>query len=154
MKNTVFKKKDLKIINHYKNRIQKGENIFYEMINKLNLELATSELAYISHWITPKIEKRRYSTRFFIARTAAQEAIHDGTEGVESKWINPKDAIAKFKNGKFPMIMPTIKNLEMISEYTKTSVLLDDMNNKTKDAIPKVEPIFEMVNGEAKLISY
>ena len=52
------------------------------------------------------------------------------------------------------MIMPTIKNLEMISEYTNTSVLLDDMNNKTKDAIPKVEPIFEMVNGEAKLISY
>ena len=154
LKNTVFKNEDLKIINHYKNRIQKGENIFYEMINKLNLELATSELAYISHWITPKIEKRRYSTRFFIARTTAQEAIHDGTEGVESKWINPKDAIAKFKNGKFPMIMPTIKNLEMISEYTNTSALLDDMNNKTKDAIPKVEPIFEMVNGEAKLISY
>ncbi len=154
LNNTVFKNDDLKIINYYKNKMQKGEHIFYEMIDKLNLELATSELAYISHWITPKIEKRRYSTRFFIARTTSQEAVHDGIESVKSKWINPKDALARSKNGEFTMIMPTIKNLEMISEYTNTSVLLTDMNNKTKDTIPKVEPIFEIVNGELKLISY
>ena len=154
LKNTVLNKDDLTIIDQYKSKILKGENIFYQMIDTLNLELATNELAYISHWVTPKIEKRRYSTRFFIARTTAQEAIHDGTEGVESKWINPKDALAQSKNGEFPMIMPTIKNLEMISEYTNTSLLLDDMNNKTKDAIPRVEPIFKMVNGEPKLISY
>ena len=154
MQNTVFNNDDLKIIDHYKNRIQKGENIFYEMIDKLNLELATSELAYISHWITPKIEKRRYSTRFFIARTTTQEAVHDGTEGVESKWINPKVALEESKIGKFSMIMPTIKNLEMISEYSNSAQLLTDMNDKSKESIPKVEPIFEIVNGEPKLISY
>ena len=154
LQNTVFNNDDLKIIDHYKNRIQKGENIFYEMIDKLNLELATSELAYISHWITPKIEKRRYSTRFFIARTTTQEAVHDGTEGVESKWIDPKIALHESKIGRFPMIMPTIKNLEMISEYSNSAKLLADMNDKSNDSIPKVEPIFEIVNGEPKLISY
>ena len=124
------------------------------MIDHLNLELATSELAYISHWITPKIEKRRYSTRFFIARTTAQEATHDGTEGVESKWVNPKIALEESKNGNFPMIMPTIKNLEMICGFANTSELLSFMNNKDKNDIPNVEPVFEIVDGEPKLIRY
>ena len=123
LKNTVLNKDDLKIIDQYKSKILKGENIFYQMIDTLNLELATNELAYISHWVTPKIENRRYSTRFFIARTTEQVAVHDGVEGVESKWINPEEALQESKSGNFPMIMPTIKNLEMICGYTDTCLL-------------------------------
>ena len=154
LKKTIFRDGDLKIINQYKDRILSGENIFFEMIDNLNLELATKELSYISHWVTPKIEKRRYSTRFFIARTTDQEAIHDGTEGVESKWINPEEALKQSRSGNFPMIMPTIKNLEMICGYINTSELLSAMNNKNKSDIPNVEPVFEIVDGEPKLISY
>ena len=144
----------LKIIDQYKSKILQGENIFYEMIDILNLELATNELAYISHWVTPKIEKRRYSTRFFIARTTDQLAVHDGVEGVESKWINPEEALQECKSGNFPMIMPTIKNLEMICGFTDTAELLSTMNNKNKSDIPNVEPVFEIVDGEPKLIRY
>ena len=154
LRSKVFKDDDLKIINQYKDRILKGENIFYQMIENLNLELATNELAYISHWITPKIEKRRYSTRFFVARTTDQEAIHDGIEGVKSRWINPEEALELSKSGNFPMIMPTIKNLEMISGHADTYELLYAMNNKDKSNIPNVEPVFELVDGEPKLISY
>ena len=154
LRSKVFKDDDLKIINQYKDRILKGENIFYQMIENLNLELATNELAYISHWITPKIEKRRYSTRFFVARTTDQEAIHDGIEGVKSRWINPEEALELSKSGNFPMIMPTIKNLEMISGHADTYELLYAMNNKDKSNIPNVEPVFELVDGEPKLIGY
>ena len=52
------------------------------------------------------------------------------------------------------MIMPTIKNLEMICGFSDTNELLTVMNNKDKSDIPNVEPIFEIVNGEPKLISY
>ena len=154
LKNTVLNKDDLKIIDQYKSKILQGENIFYQMIDTLNLELATNELAYISHWVTPKIEKRRYSTRFFIARTTDQVAVHDGVEGVESKWINPEEALQESKSGNFPMIMPTIKNLEMICGFTNTAELLSTMNNKNKSDIPNVEPVFEIVDGEPKLIRY
>ena len=154
LKNTAFRDEDYGVINQYKNRILQGENIFFEMIDKLNLELATNELAYISHWVTPKIERRRYSTRFFIARTTDQKAIHDGIEGIESKWINPEEALEKFNNGKYPMIMPTIKNLELICGYDNASELLSVMNRKDTNDIPNVEPVFEIVDGEAKLISY
>ena len=67
IKNTVLEDDDLETLSQFKDRILQGENIFYEMIDNLNLDLSTNELAYISHWVTPKIEKRRYSTRFFIA---------------------------------------------------------------------------------------
>ena len=154
LKNTVLQNHDLEILSQFKDRIIRGENIFYEMIDNLNLELATNELAYISHWITPKIEKRRYSTRFFVARTTDQEAVHDGTEGVESQWINPEEAIEKSNAGNFSMIMPTIKNLELICGYSDTFELLSAMNNKDKSDIPNVEPVFEIVDGEPKLISY
>ena len=154
LKNTVLNDDDLKIIDQYKSKILQGENIFYQMIDTLKLELATNELAYISHWVTPKIEKRRYSTRFFIARTTDQVAVHDGVEGVESKWINPEEALQECESGNFPMIMPTIKNLEMICGYTDTSELLLNMNNKDKSDIPNVEPVFEIVDGEPKLVRY
>ena len=154
LKNTTFNVNELAVVNQYKDRIIKGENIFYEMLDDLSLELATNELAYISHWVTPKIERRRYSTRFFVARTTEQEAVHDGSEGVESKWINPKAALEQSKGGTLPMIMPTIKNLEMISDYADTFELLSVMNNKEKNDIPNVEPVFEVVDGVPKLIRY
>ena len=66
---TKFTDNELKIINQYKEKLLSGDCVFNELLDKLNFSLATNELAYISHWITPKIEKRRYSTRFFVART-------------------------------------------------------------------------------------
>ena len=145
---------ELDNINQYKKKLLNGKDVFLELIEKFDLTLSTNEIAYISHWVTPKIEKRRYSTRFFVARSTDQEAVHDGTEGVESKWINPEEAIKQFKAGDLPMIMPTIKNLEMICGFTDTSELLSFMNNKDKNDIPNVEPVFEIVDGEPKLIRY
>ena len=154
LKNTVLNKDDLTIIDQYKSKILQGENIFYQMIDTLNLELATNELAYISHWIPPKIEKRRYSTRFFVARTTHQEAIHDGSEGVESQWINPQIALSLYHAGNYPMIMPTIKNLELIKDFSDTNSLLLEMNKKEENEIPRVEPVFKIRNGKPELISY
>ncbi len=42
----------------------------------------------------------------------------------------------------------------MICGYTDTSELLLSMNNKDKSDIPNVEPVFEIVDGEPKLIRY
>ena len=131
-----------------------GKDVFLELIDKFDLTLSTSEIAYISHWITPKIEKRRYSTRFFIARCPNQLASHDGLEGVESRWLEPKVALDLYQSGEFPMIMPTIKNLELIKDFQNTQTLLLSMKDKSITDIPKVEPIFDVVDGKPKLVSY
>ena len=151
---TTFTHNELKIINQHKEKLLKGNSAFNELLDKLNFSLATNELAYISHWITPKIEKRRYSTRFFVARTTHQEAIHDGSEGVESQWINPQIALSLYHAGNYPMIMPTIKNLELIKDFSDTNSLLIEMNKKEENEIPRVEPVFKIRNGKPELISY
>ena len=88
--------------------------------------LATDRLAYLAHWITPKIEKRRYATRFFVAQApSGQEGIHDGSESVSSLWIKPEDALKRQEEGSLLMIMPTIKNLQSICGYSNTEELLN-----------------------------
>ena len=45
----------------YRNRLNAGEAVLEEMCKNEKLTLATERLAYLAHWITPKIEKRRYT---------------------------------------------------------------------------------------------
>ena len=50
---------ELDNINQYKKKLLNGKDVFLELIEKFDLTLSTNEIAYISHWVTPKIEKRR-----------------------------------------------------------------------------------------------
>ena len=78
--------------------------------------------------------------------------LHDGEENTASLWINPNLALEQFKKGTLPMIMPTIQNLKLISKFNNTNDLLIEMKNKNLIDIPVVEPKFEIINGEAKLV--
>jgi 8-oxo-dGTP pyrophosphatase MutT (NUDIX family) len=142
-----------KLINQYRNKLLKGEHIFLDMMNALNMQLATDQLAYISHWVTPEIEKKRYDTRFFIAKSPAQEADHDGYEGVDSRWVNPEHALQEMKEGKFPIIMPTIKSLEFVANYKTTNELLELNKKNTYKNIPTIEPKLIIENGKPKLVT-
>ena len=44
------------------------------------------------------------------------------------------------------------KNLKLISKFNNTKDLLIEMKNKNLVDIPVVEPKFEIINGEAKLV--
>jgi 8-oxo-dGTP pyrophosphatase MutT (NUDIX family) len=139
---------EMDVLNAYQDRLNKGEPVLLELCKKLNIKLAVDRLAYVSHWVTPKMEMRRYSTRFFIAIAPEdQDAIHDGSEGVESIWISPEEALKKGDEGDFPIILPTIKNLESIVGFTDTHSLL-----KTKvdyqNEVSCIEPKFFMKDGK------
>ena len=134
---------------NFRKRLNEGEPVLAEMCKSEELFLATDRLAYLAHWITPKVEKRRYDTRFFIAQApAGQDAIHDGSESVNSIWIKPEDALKQFEEGKLLMIMPTIKNLESICGYNNTKELLEDKNSINPYDIATIEPKFFMKDGK------
>jgi hypothetical protein len=119
------------------------------MCEKEGITLATNRLAYLAHWITPKIEKRRYTTRFFIALApSGQEGIHDGSESVNSLWIKPEDALSRHAEGTLLMIMPTIKNLENICGFNNTEELLKDKVTMDSKDIPTIEPKFFIKDGK------
>jgi hypothetical protein len=109
----------------FKKKINNKELSFIDMLKQFNIYPAIDVLNYFSHWITPETEKKRYSTKFFLANLPKnQTALHDGFEGVESLWISPDKALKLYKSGKFPIIFPTIKSLETLREFTSTKELL------------------------------
>ena len=118
----------------YQAQINNGEINFFDILIQLNLYPDINNLKFLSHWTTPLTEKKRYSTKFFLSRLPNnQQAVHDGFEGVESLWITSQKALNLYNNGKFPIILPTIKSLEELSKYASTSELLDNTSNSNLD---------------------
>ncbi len=126
----------------WRDRLNAGESgVLEEMCARENLRLATDQLAYVSHWITPVGQSKRYDTRFFVARAPAeQEALHDGHETVESAWIRPETALSRFAAGKLNMISPTLKNLESIAGYSSTEELIEAKRAIDPSTIPTILP--------------
>ncbi len=91
-----------------------------------SLSLATDRIAYLSHWITPVSEKKRYDTRFFVAAVPENQAsLHDDIESVSQLWITPSDALGMQSRGELMLRFPTIKTLEMLSGYDSTAAALE-----------------------------
>jgi 8-oxo-dGTP pyrophosphatase MutT (NUDIX family) len=58
---------------------------------------------YFAHWITPSVEKRRYSAKFFIAlMPEGQVASPDNKETVDEVWVTPTEAIERSKELNLP----------------------------------------------------
>ena len=137
------------ILNDLRRQLNDGSIFFIEILRKLNLRLAVDRILYLSHWVTPKIESRRYSTRFFITSIPNdQEAIHDGYEAVDSLWIKIEKALNDYEQGTFPIIMPTIKNLEAIAGYSSTVSILEDKESIPPSEILTIEPKFFFEKGK------
>lgn len=91
-----------------------------------NLRLVTDNIHYVSHWITPIGEPRRFDTRFFIARAPeAQEPLHDDNETIASLWVSPLEALARHARGDLAMVSPTTSNLQFLASYGTTDEALN-----------------------------
>lgn len=63
---------------------------------KAGLEWSTDTLVPWSHWITPSIEPKRFSARFFVCELpSGQTPSFDDIETVEETWVRPADAVAR-----------------------------------------------------------
>jgi 8-oxo-dGTP pyrophosphatase MutT (NUDIX family) len=102
--------------------VNDGELGFIDMCLQENLRLTTDTMHYVSHWITPIGEVRRFDTRFFIAPAPpAQAPLHDDRETIDSLWVSPREALDRCERGELAMIPPTISNLEFLLPHWTTA---------------------------------
>lgn len=103
-----------------------------------------------SRWITPAGVPKRFDTYFFVAEAGRDlNATPENREATEAAWISPADAIRREADGSFPMIFPTIKNLEAIRDFDSVAALLASRRGVE---IPIFRPILELSGGLRRIV--
>lgn len=130
-------------------RLNRGEpGALRAMCEAEALVLAADRLAYVSHWITPLDQVRRFDTRFFVARAPHhQEALHDGAEVVHSLWLRPEEALERFREGRLRLISPTRSNLEGLCGHASADALLAARSAVDPRHIPAIRPRMSRRDG-------
>jgi 8-oxo-dGTP pyrophosphatase MutT (NUDIX family) len=103
-----------------------GSMNWADFVRRNKLSLHCGALQYVSHWVTPPGEPKRYSTRFFLATLPeGQSAMHCGGELTESCWATATDVLAAERRGDVKLIFPTIKTLESVARHRTLDDLLE-----------------------------
>jgi 8-oxo-dGTP pyrophosphatase MutT (NUDIX family) len=90
---------------------------FRDALAHAGVRLRLGALTGLAHWITPESEPRRFDTRFFVAAAPeGQAAVADGSEIVGVEWVSPSGAAAAARRGEWPIIFPTLMNLDRLAE--------------------------------------
>lgn len=96
------------------------------------LELAVDRLVAFAHWITPVDRPKRFDTMFFVAPFEGdQEALHDGREAVDARWVRPVDAIADADAGRLKLVFATRINLLRLGQLHSVAEALDAARRST-----------------------
>ena len=114
-----FKKADVhRRYEEYRRALFAGKLSIADLARSEGLRLATDQIHYWAHWITPEGEPRRFDARFFLAvAPPRQEASHDERELTDSAWITPRAALERVRSGEWDMILPTIRNLMHLRDF-------------------------------------
>ena len=117
---------------------------FAALAAELDLKIEATKLTPYARWITPKMESRRFDTRFYVAVVPeGQTASHDGTETTSAAWMRPTDAIEEMHAGRIKLAPPTVRTLHWLTGFKTTDAVIDDALSRTP---PLIRP--RLVTGD------
>lgn len=118
---------------------------FLELARQVEMKIDSTALTPYARWVTPKMESRRFDTRFYIARLPeGQRASHDGTETTSALWLRPANAIDEMLAGRIKLAPPTVRTLQWLADF-------DDAEAVIADALSRKPPLVRprIVSGDA-----
>ncbi len=105
-----------------RSRILAGANAA-EVLDSAGLTWSVDVLVPWSHWITPSVETKRFSARFFVTELPpGQEPQFDDIETVDQVWVTPADAIARA--GDLALPPPQIRTFWELAEHATIAGVL------------------------------
>ncbi len=108
------------------------------------------DMVLVSHWTTPVVEPRRFSTWIYAAPVTAQdEVVIDGGEIHDHLWINIREALARHRRGELPMLPPTIVTLLSLASYDAAAELVAEERNSP---VPEVLPVIGEDEGRMAVL--
>jgi len=128
-------------------RYAAARELFEEAGVSLGEPLDLERLVWTSRWITPAGLPKRFDTYFFLTLVGRDvEAVADQHEAIDVVWIAPAEAIERSRRGDFPIVFPTLKNLEALVGFASATELIESRRGAV---IEPVEPI--LVDGKPRL---
>lgn len=107
---------------HLRKRVLGGTNAT-AVLKTAGLLWATDALVPWSQWITPSIEPKRFSARFFVTEMPpGQEPQFDQTEVVDQCWVTPREAIDKSAELQLPP--PQVRTCWELAEHATIAAVL------------------------------
>jgi 8-oxo-dGTP pyrophosphatase MutT (NUDIX family) len=109
----------------YRAQVHAGTITMLDLALNEGLYFAADQLYPFSHWITPVQFPRRFDTWFFVTDLPeGQEPLHDAQETTESVWIAPARALEMYREGRFPLVFATEKQLERMARFGAVEEML------------------------------
>ena len=110
------------------------------------LQPRMTDMLQLSHWTTPVIEPKRFSTWIYAAPVASNEDVRiDGSEIHDSRWISIEEAIEGHKQGVLGMMPPTYLTLCDLARYSNVEQMLAGERAREPD---EVFPVFGKADGD------
>lgn len=107
-------------------------------------------LTLTARWITPAGIPKRFDTWFFLAKAARDvRSTPQPAEATELLWIQPGEALARHARGDFPLVFPTIRNLEAIERFGDVRELIESRRHAV---IPVTRPMLVVSDGKKTIV--
>ncbi len=113
-----------------------------DAVRALGVRLDLAALHPAARWITPAAESRRFDTRFYVARVAADErGLHDAHETMASFWARPAEVVRRFLAGELQLAPPTHRTLEILASAASVDAALAETAGACLEPIcPRLVP--------------
>jgi 8-oxo-dGTP pyrophosphatase MutT (NUDIX family) len=122
---------------------------FPTALKESHIEAALDELIYFSRWVTPEQLRRRFDTRFYLARLPEGQDVHPQPGEVEAwSWVTAEEALA---DPAFTMVFATRRVLEMVAVDSSADSLLGRHRNRRR--VPITRPAVRLTDGRFEVVS-
>lgn len=107
-----------------------------------SLKLDLNALHFLSRWITPAAETRRFDARFYVAiAPAGQPGAHDEHETTRSFWATPAEVLERWRSGDVQLAPPTHATITGLARCAKTADVIAWAARSSHEPIcPKLVP--------------
>ncbi|MFT3695353.1 MAG: NUDIX hydrolase [Kofleriaceae bacterium] len=124
-----------------------------QVMERAGLAWATDGLVPWSHWITPSIEPKRFSARFFVAEMpAGQTPTFDANETVEQIWISPANALARSAELNLPP--PQVRTMWELSQYNSITEVIAAGRRRADEPHPIMPRLLPSPSGITLLLPW
>lgn len=130
-----------------------GQLTWTQLWEQAGLAPDSGALHYASNWETPIVIPHRFDARFFITLLPeGQEAVHDGEELTDSRWMTAEEALQRIRDKAMRVAFVTGRHLAYLSDIPDLAGMISWARGQQADGIRKIRPFIVKEDGKQRFL--